>query len=134
MDNDRSIEELDFTDDPRGFTITRREFLQGLGGGIIILFLGGDVLAQRPGGSGLPDDFNAFLRIAEDGKVTCFTGKIEMGQGIVTSLAQMLADELDVALDSVEMVMGDTDLCPWDAGTHGRSEERRGGKECRSRW
>ena len=47
----------------------------------------------------LPTDFNAFLRIGEDGRVTCYTGKIEMGQGIITSLAQMLADELDVTLD-----------------------------------
>jgi isoquinoline 1-oxidoreductase len=123
MDNDASIE-LDFTDDQLDFTITRRKFLQGLGGGIIILFLGGDVLAQRPGGPGLPGDFNAFLRIAEDGRATCFTGKIEMGQGIVTSLAQMLADELDVALDSVKMVMGDTDLCPWDQGTFGSMSTR----------
>ena len=35
----------------------------------------------------LPKDYNAFLRIAEDGTVTCYTGKIEMGQGIITSLA-----------------------------------------------
>lgn len=48
-----------------------------------------------------------------------FTGKIEMGQGIVTSLAQMLADERDVSMESVQMVMGDTDLCPWDMGTFG---------------
>jgi isoquinoline 1-oxidoreductase len=56
--------------------------------------------------------------------VTCFTGKIEMGQGIVTSLAQMLADDLDVPLDSVDMVMGDTDLCPWDMGTFGSMSTR----------
>ena len=42
-----------------------------------------------------------------------------MGQGIITSLAQMLAEELDVPLTSVDMVMGDTELCPWDAGTYG---------------
>ena len=42
-----------------------------------------------------------------------------MGQGIVTSLAQMLADELDVAFDTVDMVMGDTELCPYDSGTYG---------------
>jgi nicotinate dehydrogenase subunit B len=122
MDSDR-IKELDFTDNPRDFSITRRGFLQGVGGGIIILFLGSDALAQR-GGHALPADFNAFLRIAEDGRVTCFTGKIEMGQGIITSFAQMLADELDVALESVDMVMGDTDLCPWDGGTHGSMSTR----------
>jgi isoquinoline 1-oxidoreductase len=67
----------------------------------------------------LPTDFNAFLRIGEDGMVTGFTGKIEMGQGPITSLAQMLADELDVKYEHVTMVMGDTDLCPWDMGTFG---------------
>ena len=74
---------------------------------------------QRGGAPGLPSDFNAFLRIGEDGRVTCFTGKIEMGQGPITSLAQMLAEELDVPLDTVDMVMGDTELCPWDMGTFG---------------
>jgi nicotinate dehydrogenase subunit B len=69
--------------------------------------------------SGVPTDFNAFVRIAENGRVTCLTGKIEMGQGPITSLAQMLADELDVAYESVEMLMGDTELCPWDMGTWG---------------
>ena len=72
----------------------------------------------------MPTDFNAFLRIGEDGRVTCFTGKIEMGQGIVTSLAQMLADELSVPLEQVDMVMGDTDLCPWDMGTFGSMTTR----------
>ena len=47
-----------------------------------------------------------------------------MGQGVITSLAQMLADELDVSLDSVDMVMGDTDLCPWDMGTFGSRTTR----------
>ena len=47
-----------------------------------------------------------------------------MGQGVVTSLAQMLADELEVSLDSVDMVMGDTDLCPWDMGTFGSMSTR----------
>ena len=42
-----------------------------------------------------------------------------MGQGPITSLPQMLADELDVPLDSVEMVMGATELCPYDEGTWG---------------
>jgi isoquinoline 1-oxidoreductase len=47
-----------------------------------------------------------------------------MGQGIVTSLAQMLAEELDVSLNDVDMVMGDTDLCPWDMGTFGSMSTR----------
>jgi nicotinate dehydrogenase subunit B len=108
-------------------SLSRREFLKAVGGGIIIFFSTGDLTAQErrpPGYQDLPTDFNAFLRVGTDGRVTCFTGKIEMGQGIITSLAQMLADELDVPLDVVNMVMGDTDLCPWDVGTFGSRTTR----------
>ena len=66
-----------------------------------------------------PEDLNAYLRIGEDGRVTIFSGKIEMGQGVMTSQAQMAAEELGVALDAIEMVLGDTDRCPWDMGTFG---------------
>lgn len=117
---------LDFYDIGPGIPISRRKFLKLMGGGIVILFTVRDPLfleAQRRG-QPLPEDFNAFLRIGEDGRVSCFTGKIEMGQGVVTSLAQMLADELEVPLDSVDMVMGDTDLCPWDMGTWGSMTTR----------
>jgi isoquinoline 1-oxidoreductase len=118
--------ELDFTDIITDPQLNRREFVKLLGGGIIILFFFGDrsLLEARRRGRGYPDDFNAYLRIGEDGRITCFTGKIEMGQGIVTSLAQMLADEIDVTLESVDMVMGDTSLCPWDMGTFGSMTTR----------
>jgi len=109
------------------FLLTRRQFLKAVGGGIIIFFSCGDLTAQErrpPGYQNLPTDFNAFLRIGANGRVTCFTGKVELGQGIVTSLAQMLADELEVPLDAVDMVMGDTDLCPWDMGTFGSMSTR----------
>ncbi len=96
----------------------RRSFLK-LGGGILVLIAVPGSAAGQPGGRRLPEDFNAFLLIGEDGQVTGFTGKIEMGQGINTSLAQMLAEELNVPLERVKMVMGDTDLCPWDMGTFG---------------
>ena len=104
--------------------ITRRDFLKSAGGGIFILFTVTDPLfdlqdRQNRPQSRVPTDFNAFLKIGEDGRVACYVGKIEMGQGVITSLAQMLADELDVPLESVDMVMGDTDVCPWDMGTFG---------------
>jgi len=94
----------------------RREFLKLTGGGIIVLFAvaGAPVDAQR---RGYPTDFNAYLRIRENGRVDCFTGKIEMGQGVITSLAQMAAEELGVSFHAVDMVMGDTALCPYDRGT-----------------
>ena len=113
--------------------VSRRQFLRLFGGGIVIAVSACDLLGtQEVQGEAprlslareLPEDFNAFLRIGEDGRVTCFTGKVEMGQGVITSLAQTLADELEVPLDAVDMVMGDTDLCPWDMGTFGSMTTR----------
>jgi nicotinate dehydrogenase subunit B len=107
-----------------GFPLSRREFIKLSGGGIFVFFTVGtpwellEAQQRRPGRE-LPTDFNAFLRIAEDGQVTGFTGKAELGQGVNTSLAQIAAEELDVPLDSVTMVLGDTALCPWDMGTFG---------------
>ena len=120
---------LDFKDNMVLDPANRREFLKRLGGGIFIFVTLGDwtmaqEAARQRGGRGTPSDFNAFLRIGEDGRVTCFTGKIEMGQGPITSLPQMLAEELEVPLDSVDIVMGDTDRCPWDMGTFGSMTTR----------
>jgi isoquinoline 1-oxidoreductase len=124
---------LDFSEAKQatpGLPLDRRQFLQLLGGGIVVCFSIPDSLALQEGerrrgmGQELPEDFNAFLRIGEDGRVSGFTGKVEYGQGIMTSLAQMLAEELDVPLKSVDMVMGDTDLCPWDRGTFGSMTTR----------
>ena len=101
----------------------RRDFFKLLGGGIFIFFQPWhpfelfDLQTQQR--RFLPTEFNAFLQIAKDGSVNCYTGKIEMGQGAITSLAQIMADEIEVSFEKVKMVMGDTDLCPWDGGTNG---------------
>lgn len=122
--------DLDFSDIKAHFPLSRREFIKLFGGGIVILVSIRDAEAllqetrRRRFRPELPEDFNAFLRIGEDGRVSCFTGKIEMGQGVIISLAQMLADELEVSFSSVDMVMGDTDLCPWDMGTFGSMTTR----------
>jgi nicotinate dehydrogenase subunit B len=104
--------------------VTRREFLALSGSGLFMFFWVGPLeLFQEPtrlpGRLSYPSDFNAYLRIAPDGRVTCLVGKVELGQGAMTALPMLLAEELDVALDSVDIVMGDTDLCPWDMGTFG---------------
>jgi nicotinate dehydrogenase subunit B len=106
--------------------LARRDFMKMFGGGIIVFFTCdvSDLFGQEPRGRGYPTDFNAYLRIAEDGQVTVYSGKIEMGQGIITSLAQMAADELGVSLESIHMVLGDTELCPWDMGTFGSMSTR----------
>ena len=109
-----------------GSSLHRRDFVRLLGGGIIVLFNAdlSDLLGQETRTRGYPTDFNAYLKIAGDGRVTIYSGKIEMGQGVVTSLAQMAADELAVSLDSIDMVMGDTALCPFDMGTYGSMSTR----------
>ncbi len=116
------IQKLYFSDVDSQINTDRREFLKRLGGGIIIIFSVGELSVL--GGGILPkvqesSDFNAYLRVKEDGRIDCYTGKIEMGQGAITSLAQVLADELEVTLDKIDMIMGDTELCPYDAGTWG---------------
>jgi isoquinoline 1-oxidoreductase len=99
---------------------SRRGFLALSGSGLFVFFAAEPLRAfQQPGVQGYPSDWNAYLRVGADGRVTCFTGKVELGQGTTTSLAQLLAEELDVAFDSVDMVMADTDLCPWDRATVG---------------
>jgi isoquinoline 1-oxidoreductase len=128
---------LSFDDDREGSALlaqphSRRDFLKRFGGGIAIFVTFGDLVEHvEAQGGGVPTDFNAFLRIAENGRVTCLTGKIEMGQGPVTSLPQMLADELDVSYEMVDIVMGDTDLCPWDRGTWGSLTTRAFGQALR---
>ena len=106
----------------------RRDFFKILGGGIFIFFRpwGALDLTGTPAvqARGVPKDYNAFLRIAEDGTITCYTGKIEMGQGIITSLPQMMADELNVSVEKIKIIMGDTDICPWDQGTWGSQSTR----------
>src|SRR5688500_20207806 len=97
--------------------INRRNFCKLLGGGVLVLVTTrpSDLLAQ-PSRPRYPEDPNAYLRIDENGRVTLFSGKIEMGQGINTSLSQMAAEALGVALDALEIVMSDTDLVPFDQG------------------
>lgn len=111
--------------------ISRRQFLK-LSGGVVIFISFGPRPLLAQGRRGYPDDFNAYLRIGEDGRVTVFSGKIEMGQGIMTSLAQMAAEDLGVPLESIEMIMGDTDLVPWDMGTFGSLTTRMFGPALRT--
>jgi isoquinoline 1-oxidoreductase len=112
---------------------TRRDLFRLAGGGIVMLVGLGDASGQaRNPGLPYPQDFNAYLVIGNDGRVTVFSGKIEMGQGAMTSQAQMLAEELGVDLGAVDMVLGDTDRCPWDMGTFGSLTTRMFGPALRA--
>src|SRR5262249_13489534 len=68
----------------------------------------------------------------EDGKVTVFTGKVEMGQNIRTSLTQQVAEELRASMASITLIMGDTDLTPFDMGTFGSRTTPQMGRRLRT--
>jgi len=117
--------ELLETLEPSGIgALDRRDFFKLVGSGICVWFTLDEAVLMGQRGPSYPADLNAYLKIGENGRVTVYSGKIEMGQGVVTSLAQMAADELGVALESIDMVMGDTDLCPFDSGTYGSMSTR----------
>ncbi|MFP5236738.1 MAG: molybdopterin cofactor-binding domain-containing protein [Acidobacteriota bacterium] len=103
--------------------LDRREFMKGLGAGLLVCLTHGAGLAQESGhtfgGHALPTEVSAWIHIGADGSVTVYTGKVEVGQNIRTSLAQQVAEELRVPFARITMVMGDTDLVPWDMGTFG---------------
>ena len=108
------------------FDLGRRDFCKSLGGGLVVLLLLDKALAQesgggrrRGGGGGSPQDIGAWLHINETGQITVYTGKVEVGQNIRTSLTQVVAEELHVPLSSIRLVMGDTELTPFDGGTAG---------------
>jgi isoquinoline 1-oxidoreductase len=111
----------------------RRTFFKLVGGGIVV-FVGLDpsALFSQDRQRIYPEDFNAYLLIGENGRVTVYSGKIEMGQGVMTSQAQMAAEELGVALEAIDMVLGDTDKCPWDMGTFGSLTTRMFGPSLRA--
>jgi nicotinate dehydrogenase subunit B len=108
------------------FELQRREFFKLLGCGVLVGLSVRTGFAQESGagrprrdGEELPESIAAWLHISEAGRVTVYTGKAEMGQNIRTSLSQQVAEELRVPVASVELVMADTALTPFDMGTFG---------------
>src|SRR5580704_10641198 len=108
------------------FDLERRDFLKFFSGGVVLLLALdgtssaqelGRAAAQRP--DARPPELAAWLHISEDGAITVYTGKVEMGQNIRTSLAQAVAEELRMPITALQLVMADTDLTPYDMGTFG---------------
>jgi nicotinate dehydrogenase subunit B len=101
----------------------RRRFLGVMGSGLAVLVvplpLAGQESGRGRGANSEPTDVDAWLHVGEDGRITVFTGKVEFGQDIRTSLAQAVAEELHAPLASIQVVMGDTELTPFDMGTFG---------------
>ncbi|MBI1300661.1 MAG: molybdopterin-dependent oxidoreductase [Alphaproteobacteria bacterium] len=103
--------------------ISRRKFFKKMGLGITSYMVVSDLLStelvNQLGRSYAEDTIGSWIHIDEAGKITVFTGKVEVGQNIRTSLAQVVAEELFVDIADIHMIMGDTDLTPYDRGTYG---------------
>src|SRR5262249_22136948 len=117
------------------FEVNRRELFKLLGAGLVVSVTVRAGMAQESGraqSEAIPQDLAAWLHIAGDGKITVLTGKVEMGQNIRTSLAQQVAEELHAPMESISMVMGDTDLTPFDMGTFGSRSTPQMGTQLRN--
>ena len=107
--------------------VSRRAFLQGLGTGVLIAvsstaFGQAETQPRRQrggGGGGRPVDVAARVHISKDGVITVMTGKVECGQGARAEITQAAAEELSVSPEKIQLIMGDTALCPDDGGTFG---------------
>ena len=107
------------------FDLDRRDFFKFLGAGLLVVsVLKSFTWTQESGGTrrrgeSLPKEIDAWLHLGDNGKVTVYTGKVEVGQNIRTSLTQAVAEELHVPMGNIDLVMGDTQLTPFDMGTFG---------------
>jgi CO/xanthine dehydrogenase Mo-binding subunit len=116
---------------------SRRDMLTG-GGALVVAFsFAGPIrraLAQGAAASKplALTEVDSFLSIDPKGSVTCYTGKVDLGTGITTALRQMVAEELDVPLDRVNLITGDTSLTPDQGTTWGSLTIQIGGMQIRN--
>ena len=116
-------------------SISRRRFLQGIvaSAGLVIAWSSVPANSLKPlakaqrAKRSLPTNVDSYLAVNANGTITLATGKVEFGQGIQTGFAQLVAEELDVPLERIKVIMGITDQAPYDIGTFGSASTRRTG-------
>src|SRR5260221_191179 len=118
-------------------TISRRDLLKSTGILVVSFSFFGPIAKVLAQGDGLsvdgmdPTVLDSWLTIAKDGSVTVFTGKVELGTGVITALAQIVAEELDVRYEKVYMDSGDTDKAVDQGVTAAARTIERGGVQLR---
>jgi CO/xanthine dehydrogenase Mo-binding subunit len=126
-------------------TVSRRDFVKSAGGLIVGFSIAGPMVpavlgqaaAQRPPAGPAPvgpplAQLDSWLRIAPDGAVTVCTGKVEVGMGVNVALSQIVAEELDVPMNRVTMIMGDTSGTPDQGGVGSSNSIASGGAALRN--
>jgi CO/xanthine dehydrogenase Mo-binding subunit len=88
--------------------VLSRRTLLGAGGGLVVAFSLRAEQPARPGSLKQTPLLDAWIRVAPDGRITVFTGKAELGQGLKTALLQVAAEQLDVAPAQIELITADT--------------------------
>ena len=115
---------------------SRRDFLRTTGSLVVALNLAGPAAvlealaadaAKLPGDLDKNRRLSAWLTIGADGKVTLRVGKVELGQGVLTAMQQICADELDIDMARISIISGDTALVPDEGGTTGSFSVANGG-------
>ena len=123
-----------------GYDPTRRALLQAVASGALIIGFGlGRAGAQTTGTTTVPsgaksvaaDEVDSYLAIGGDGRITVFSGKVDLGTGIRTAMTQIAAEELDVPMDRITVIQGDTLLTPDQGPTYGSLSIQSGGIQLR---
>src|SRR5262245_5162624 len=121
---------------------TRRDFLKASGSLVVSVSLPGAIATAMSQGISttatiggkpplMPDQLDSWLAVLPDGSVTAFFGKMDMGQGVDVVIAQIVAEEMDVAFDKVSVVMGDTATSCNQGGASGSTGTQLGGMALR---
>jgi CO/xanthine dehydrogenase Mo-binding subunit len=113
---------------------SRREVLKGAGALVVSFSFAGaisETLAQGTKPLALTE-VDSFLAIGAGGEVTLYSGKVDLGTGVATALPQIVADELDVPLNRIKLIQGDTTLTPDQGPTWGSLSVQIGGMQLRN--
>ena len=114
----------------------RRQFTASLGAIVVAFTLDARVARSQepprlPGSLQTNRRLDGWIRVNADGSATVFSGKIELGQGILTALAQIAAEELDLPLERITMISGDTGRTPDEGQTAGSQSVENSGTALR---
>ncbi|RYF56417.1 MAG: twin-arginine translocation signal domain-containing protein [Comamonadaceae bacterium] len=116
--------------------VSRRGFLGGLGAIVATISIGpvaafAQGVAELTGSLKVNRALDGWIRVDAAGTITLFTGKVELGQGILTALAQIAAEELDVRFDVMRVVSADTTRSPDEGYTYGSQSVEQSGAAIR---
>src|SRR5271166_1436301 len=106
-------------------------------GGLLVVTFTLPTHTARAAAAGVPekslavDEVGSFIAIDGEGLVTIYSGKVELGTGVLTAVTQIAAEELSVRLDRVTVVQGDTALTPNQGPTYASLSIQSGGKQIR---